>query len=65
MMTTALGAGFTEMRIGKVVVAGSAGDDPFECIVLDEVRGDRHLVIQVGVADAKLPPVNAGVARRR
>lgn len=51
-MTTATGVGFTEMRISKVVVAGSAENDPFECIVLDEVHGDHHLVIQVGSSEA-------------
>jgi bifunctional DNase/RNase len=52
IMTTATGVGFIEMRIRKVVVAGDADDDPFECIVLDEVHGDRHLVIQVGSSEA-------------
>ena len=52
MMTTAAGTGLIEMRISKVVAAGGAGDGPFECIVLDEPHGDRHLVIQVGWSDA-------------
>ncbi|MBV9095943.1 MAG: bifunctional nuclease family protein [Streptosporangiaceae bacterium] len=38
--------------ISKVVVAGSTEDDSFDCIVLDQVHGDRRLVIQVGSAEA-------------
>ncbi len=52
MMTTVTGAGFIEMRISKVVVAGDADDDSFECVVLDGVHGDRHLVIEVGSSEA-------------
>lgn len=51
-MTTATGVGFIEMQISKVVVAGEVEDDPFECVVLDELHGDRHLVIQVGSSEA-------------
>ena len=65
-MTTATGVGFIEMRIRKVVVAGDTDDDPFECIVLDEVRGDRHLVIQVGSSEAfSLAATLGGVGFRR
>jgi bifunctional DNase/RNase len=45
--------GFTEMRIAKVVGFGPplAGDE-FRCVVLDEVSGDRHLVIEIGQEEA-------------
>jgi hypothetical protein len=52
MMTTATGAGLIEMRISKVVVTGSTEGDSFDCIVLDEAHGDRHLVIQIGSSEA-------------
>jgi bifunctional DNase/RNase len=51
-MTTATGVGFIEMRISKVVAVGGADDDIVQCIVLDEVHGDRHLVIEVGSPEA-------------
>jgi bifunctional DNase/RNase len=63
MMTTAAGVGYIEMRISKVVVAAIAGDDPFECIVLDEAHRDRHLVIQIGSSEAfSLAATLGGVA---
>ena len=40
-----------EMRIGKVVALKS-DDHLFQCIVRDEVIGERHLVIRVGDAEA-------------
>jgi len=52
VMTTATGVGFIEMRISKVVAVGGADDDIVQCIVLDEVHGDRHLVIEVGSPEA-------------
>ena len=51
-MTTATGVGFIEMRISKVVAVDGADDDIVQCIVLDEVHGDRHLVIEVGSPEA-------------
>ena len=51
-MTTATGVGFIQMRISKVVAVGRGENDILECIVLDEVRGDRHLVIEVGSPEA-------------
>jgi bifunctional DNase/RNase len=51
-MITATGVGFIEMRISKVVGLRAAEDDSFQCIVLDELGGDRHLVIQVGSSEA-------------
>ena len=51
-MTTATGVGFIEMRISKVVAVGGADDDIVQCIVLDEVHGNRHLVIEVGSPEA-------------
>ena len=51
-MATATGLGFIGMRISKVVVAHRAEDDASHCIVLDEMGGDRHLVIMVGLREA-------------
>jgi len=39
------------MRVSKAVALGD-GDDIFEYMVLDELGGDRHLVIGVGDAEA-------------
>ncbi len=51
MLTT--GAGFVEMRIGKVVGFGPPlAEHGFECVVLDELHGDRHLVIDIGEKEA-------------
>ncbi len=51
------------MRLSKVVGAVGAEDETFECIVLDEVGGDRHLVIQVGSSEAfSLAATLGGVA---
>lgn len=45
--------GFIEMRIGKVVGFGPPlAEEPFHCVVLDEVSGDRHLVISIGGREA-------------
>lgn len=65
-MTTATGVGFIEMRISKVVAAGGAEDDIFECVVLDEVHGHRHLVIQIGSSEAfGLAAIVGGIEWRR
>lgn len=52
MITTAA-VGFMEMRIAKVVGFGPPlAEEGFRCVVLDEVSGDRHLVIEIGDAEA-------------
>ncbi len=46
-------AGFVEMRIAKVVGFGPPlAEGFFQCVVLDEVSGDRHLVISIGDTEA-------------
>ena len=43
--------GFVRMQVSKVV--GLNDGDPFcEFVVLNELDGDRHLVIQIGRAEA-------------
>ncbi len=49
-MTTATEVGYVEMRIAKVV--GLATEEQFQCIVLEEVAGDRQLPIEIGWAEA-------------
>ena len=45
--------GFIEMRIAKVVGCGPPlVAQHFDCVVLDEASGDRHLVIQIGETEA-------------
>ena len=45
--------GFIEMRIAKVVGFGPPlAEEPFHCVVLDEVSGERHLVIMIGEREA-------------
>jgi bifunctional DNase/RNase len=44
--------GFIEMRISKVVGLAPPEDETYEYVVLDEVSGDRHLLIQIGHAEA-------------
>jgi bifunctional DNase/RNase len=45
--------GFIEMRIAKVVGCGPPlVEEHFDCVVLDEASGDRHLVIQIGETEA-------------
>jgi bifunctional DNase/RNase len=45
--------GFIEMRIAKVVGFGPPlAEEPFHCVVLDEVSGDRHVVISIGEREA-------------
>ena len=43
--------GFVRMRVSKVVRL-SDEDDFCEFVVLNELDGDRHLVIQIGSAEA-------------
>jgi bifunctional DNase/RNase len=50
-MTTATAVGDVEMRIAKVV--GLATDEEqSQCVVLEEVAGDRQLPIEIGWAEA-------------
>jgi bifunctional DNase/RNase len=52
-MATITDTGFIEMRIAKVVGFGRPlAEDEFQCVVLDEVAGDRHLVIEIGQEEA-------------
>jgi uncharacterized protein len=45
--------GFIEMRIAKVVGFGPPlAEEPFHGVVLDEIPGDRHLVISIGEREA-------------
>lgn len=50
-MVTATDIGYARMRVGKVVVLND-GDGSCEFVVLNELDGDRHLVIQIGSAEA-------------
>jgi uncharacterized protein len=50
-MVAATDIGFARMRVSKAVVLND-GDDICEFVVLDELDGDRHLVIQIGSAEA-------------
>jgi uncharacterized protein len=52
-MTTATDVGFIEMRIAKVVAFGPPlAKDGFHAVILDEVSGDRHLAIEIGMNEA-------------
>jgi bifunctional DNase/RNase len=51
-MTTATEAGYVEMRIAKAVGLAATEDELFQYVVLEEVAGDRHLVIEIGWAEA-------------
>ena len=52
-MSATTDVGFIEMRIAKVVGFGPPlSEDPFHCVVLDEVSGGRHLVISIGEREA-------------
>jgi uncharacterized protein len=51
-MTTATDFDFTEMRVSKVVGFRMAEAGTFACIVLDEMQGERQLVIGVGPQEA-------------
>jgi hypothetical protein len=50
-MTAATDTGLVPMRVSKAV-ALKDGDDLSDYVVLDELDGDRHLVIGVGHAEA-------------
>jgi len=50
-MNAATDTGLVPMRVNKAVALGH-DDDVFEYVVLDELDGDRHLVIGVGHAEA-------------
>ena len=50
-MIAATEIGFVRMRVSKVVGLND-GDDFCEFVVLNELDGDRHLVIQIGRAEA-------------
>jgi bifunctional DNase/RNase len=50
-MTAATGTDLVPMRVSKAVALGD-GDEISEFVVLDELDGDRHLVIGVGHAEA-------------
>jgi bifunctional DNase/RNase len=52
-MLTTTDVGFIEMRIAKVVAFGPPlAEKDFQCVVLDEVSGDRHLVFDIGESEA-------------
>ena len=50
-MVAATDIGFARMRVSKVVGLND-GDRVCEFVVLNELDGDRHLVIQIGSAEA-------------
>jgi bifunctional DNase/RNase len=50
-MVAATDIGFARMRVSKVVGLND-GDRVCEFVVLNELNGDRHLVIQIGSAEA-------------
>ena len=50
-MVTATDVGFARMQVNKVVGLND-GDGVCEFVVLNELDGDRHLVIQIGSAEA-------------
>ena len=50
-MIAATEIGFVRMRVSKVVRL-NGGDHFCEFVVLNELDGDRHLVIQIGSAEA-------------
>ena len=50
-MIAATGTGLVPMRISKAVGLKD-GDDFSQFMVLDELDGDRHLVVQIGEAEA-------------
>lgn len=52
-MLTTTDTGFLGMRIAKVVALGPPlAERDFQCAVLDEVSGQRHLVIEIGEQEA-------------
>jgi uncharacterized protein len=50
-MTPMPDVGFVRMRIGRVVGLRN-GERSSEFVILDELSGDRHLLIQIGQAEA-------------
>ncbi len=50
-MTTATEVGYVEMRIAKVVGLATH-EEQSQCVVLEEVAGDRQLPIEIGWAEA-------------
>ena len=65
-MTTATAVGYVEMRIAKVVGLGTAEDEPFYYIVLEELAGDRQLAIAIARPEAfSLAARLGGIAWRR
>ena len=53
-MSTATEDGFTEMRIAKVVGFRMPAEESHSYVVLDEVAGARHLVVEIGEPEAFL-----------
>jgi bifunctional DNase/RNase len=53
-MNTATGVGFAEMRVVKVVGFHLPAEEGHVYVVLDEVAGTRHLVIEIGEQEAFL-----------
>ena len=51
-MTAATDTGLVPMRVSKAVALSDGDDDLSSFMVLDELEGDRHLVIGVGDAEA-------------
>jgi bifunctional DNase/RNase len=51
-MTTATEVGYVEMRITRVGGLAPTEHELFQYVVLEEVSGDRHLVIEIGWAEA-------------
>ncbi len=51
-MIAATDTGLVPMRISKAVALFKEGDDYSGFMVLDELDGDRHLVIRVGQEEA-------------
>jgi Domain of unknown function (DUF151) len=65
-MTTAPAVGYIEMRIARVVGLGAADDEPFYCVVLEEMSGDRHFAIEIGQPEGfSLAARLGGIAWRR
>ena len=58
-MTPMTDVGFVRMQISKVVGLRN-GDRISEFVVLDELSGDRHLLIQIGQAEAFALAANLG-----
>ena len=61
-MVTATDIGYARMRVSKVVALND-GDGICEFVVLNELDGDRHLVIQIGSAEAFALAASLGCVR--